>query len=514
MGWLDRHVEKRARKMIQEARSITDIPGYWPLDEGVGGSAVASVSRALSLVPVFGAIRLLADSIASLTPVLYTVDSDGILVRQPTPSLFAQPSIHGTLYDWLFRAVNSMALQGDAIGLITNYDYYGWPTMIEWLNPEQVATNDGKLYGPGSYMDPMWWWWGRPIDPRGLLHIPWFAMPYRVRGLSPIGAYQLAMNVGIGAEEFAANWFGQGGVPPGTFKNKNKVIDDKEAQALTARLTAKLQARKPLVYGADWDYTPIAIKPHEAEFVTTMQLTATHIATIYGVPARRIGGLSGGSMDYSSTEMDTIDFLTFSARPWLRRFEQAFTRCFPRNYFVKFETQDMLLLDAKTRAEVDALSIGFQNPMGWKNTDEVRATYDMSPRKAIPILPQFGINLPPGSKPDPVPAPKLVNGDGAPISNGNGNGTNGNGVNPGGVPHADISNTNNHLSGARALEETMRHRPKSGRQALLEVMAAKEPGSLVAKPEPLSWPPKYERAVIDDTPGIEYRQPEFMRDRV
>jgi HK97 family phage portal protein len=475
MGWFDRHVEKRAMKMLQEKRAITDIPGYWPLDEGVGGSAVASVSRALSLVPVFGAVRLLADSIASLTPVLYTVDN-GLLVRQPTPSLFAQPSIHGTLYDWLFRAVNSMALQGDAIGLITQQDYYGWPTMIEWLNPEQVATNDGTLYGPGSYMNPMWWWWGRPIDPRGLLHMPWFAMPYRVRGLSPIGAYQLAMNVGIGAEEFAANWFGQGGVPPGTFKNKNKVIDDKEAQALTARLTAKLQARKPLVYGADWDYTPIAIKPHEAEFVTTCQLTATQIAVIYGVPARRLGGLTGGSMDYSSTEMDALDYLTFSLRPWLKRFEQAFTRCFPRGYFVKFETQEMLLLDAKTRAEVDSLSIGFQNPLGWKNPDEVRATYDLAPRKAVPVLPQFDINLPPGSKPAPLPAPKpIVNGNGA-----NGNGANGNGANPD-APHAPVSSTNNHLSGARILPPKLRN----GRQALVEVMAAKDPGSLAPQPEPV-----------------------------
>jgi HK97 family phage portal protein len=404
-----------AKLSLEEWRQLSFIEGIWP-DAGGGPNTpgVVSASRALALVPVFGAVRTIADSIASLTPTLYTREN-GLLKKMPTPSLFAQPSIHGTMYDWLFRAAYSMCINGDAIGLITATDFYEFPTMIEWLNPEQVATQDGKLYGPGSYMNPMWWWWGRPINPKLLLHIPWFSTPWKVRGLSPIGAYALAINTGIGAQEFQANWFGQGGVPPGTFKNQERVIDPKDADALSNRLTARMQSRKPLVYGRDWDYTPIAIKPHEAQFVETMQLTGTHIAVIYGLPPRKLGGTTGESLTYSTVELDNLDYLTTSLRPWLRRFEYALTRCFPRGQFVKFDTDEMLLLDAKTRSEIDNIALGFQNN-GWKTEDEVRASRDMAalPKPKQSPVKWTGSVDPPEPKPEESPPPK----NGKPVSNG------------------------------------------------------------------------------------------------
>jgi HK97 family phage portal protein len=421
-----------------EQRSLTQIEGYWPdFSDGAMALGHVSVSRAMALVPVFGAIRLIADSVASLPLNLYGPPDDrGVSQRQPTPSLFANPSIHGTLHDWLFRGTAGMAGYGDAIGLVTARDYYNYPTMVEWLNPEQVATQDGKLYGPGSFMNPLWWWYGRPIDPRDLVHIPWFTMPYKVRGLSPVGAFQLTANVGIGAEEYAANWYGNGGVPPGTFRNTNRTFDEKDADKMTARITARLQSRKPLVYGSDWEYNPIAIKPHEALFVETMRLTATQIAVIYGVPPDKIGGSTGDSLTYATVEQNTIDYLTFSLRAWLVRWEQALTALFPRGYYAKFDEADFIRLDAKTRAEIDAISLGF-NPPAWMEVDEVRANRNLPPSTKLNKL-----EVPP-------PQPALPNKPGqqqlkAPSTNGqpmmrdrvNGNGS------------SKISNNNHALSGS------------------------------------------------------------------
>lgn len=367
------------RKQVEQ-RAITSIDGYWPdFSEPSMALGHVSVSRALSLVPVFAAARLLADSIAALPLVLYKKDAQGIARRQPTPALFTNPSIHGTPFDWLHRGTTSMALNGDAIGLVTARDYYGYPTMVEWLNPEQVATQDGQLYGPGSFMNPIWWWYGRPLDPENLVHIPWFTMPYRVRGLSPLGAFQLTANVGIGAEEYAANWYQQGGVPPGTFRNTQRTFEEKDANEISNRFTNRLRSRKPLVYGNDWEYTPISIKPHEALFVETMRLTATQIAVIYGIPPEKIGGLTGGSLTYSTVEQNTLDYLTMSLRPWLVRWEMALTNLFPRPYFAKFDTNELQRVDAQTKAEIDALSLGFHQP-GWMDSDEVRAARDLPPR--------------------------------------------------------------------------------------------------------------------------------------
>lgn len=385
-----------ARRRVEQ-RSIQE----WPWDVGPPQQRAVGVDRALSLVPVFGAARLLADSIASLTPALYTRGPDGIARRRPTPSLLVAPSVHGTLFDWLHRAVVSMALQGDAIGLVTARDYYGFATMVEWLNPQQVATADSALSGPGSYMNPLWWWNGRPLPSEDILHIPWFAMPYRVRGLSPIGAFAAAANVGLGAQEYAMAWFNNGGVPPGTFRNSAHTVSKEDADVITARVTARLRDRKPLVYGNDWEYLPVAIKPHEAEFVNTMRLTATQIATIYGIPPHKIGGTTGDSLTYSSVEQDALDFLTFSLRPWLVRIETALSNLFPRATFVKFDTSEMLRVDAKTRAEIDQISLGYQPPPT-RTVNEIRADRDLPPMPKPPPIPE---PVEPSSSPNGVPKP-------------------------------------------------------------------------------------------------------------
>lgn len=484
---LSSELEKRGIALSEDQRSISSIPGYWP-EAQIGGQATASVSRALALVPVFGAIRTLADSIASLPMNLYTNDARGIPRRQPTPILFQNPSIHGTVYDWLFRAIASMALQGDAIGLKTQRDFYGFPTMVEWLNPEQVATQDGKLYGPGSYMNPMWWWWGRPINPTELIHVPWFTLPWRVRGLSPIAAFQLTTNIGIGAQEYQANWFGQGGVPPGTFQNSERTIEQKDADKLTSRLTARLQARQPLVYGRDWTYTPIAIKPHEAQFIETVQMTATQVAVIYGLPPRRLGGSTGESMTYSTVEQDNLEYLTLSLRPWLVRLEYALTRCFPPGYYVKFGPEEMLRVDAKTKAEIDSLALGYQNT-GWLTQDEVRVGYDRAPIPAsqkppfqhVPVAVEAQKNL---------NKPTLVSVNGKPV-NGNapqpvtGNGLKDNTSQPhnGSQPQTKVneSDDGSGASGANhALSQT-----RNGRQAMLELYALRthDPIGRVKEPD-------------------------------
>jgi HK97 family phage portal protein len=382
----------------EERRSIDSVPWGRGDQWGAGGPGPESfsVERAIRCVPAFGAVRFLADNIAAMAPGLglYKIvkdeaDGSGIAERQPTPSLFANPSIHGTLFDWLHKAVISMGFHGDGIGLVTQRDYLGFPTMIEWLNPINVQTMDLAIEGPGSYVDPRWYWWGRPMDPRDLLHIPWFCMPWRVRGLSPIGAYAATMGINLGAQEFANEWFRNGGVPPGTFQNLTQKVLPDDADEISRRITGHIRKHQPLTYGMDWKYEPIAVSPNEAKFLETMQASASNIAVIYGVPPEKIGGSVGDSLTYSTVEQNTMDCLTFTFRPWLVRYEYAFSTCFPRGQFVRFDTAEFLRVDAKTRAQIDALSLGTVQT-GWKKADEVRASY----------------NLPPGFVPTPPPAPE------------------------------------------------------------------------------------------------------------
>jgi HK97 family phage portal protein len=401
-----------------EERAYTSAPWSSPMggpEWSAGGPAPwqgLSQEAALRLVPVFGAVRFLADNIAAMASGLglYRLGKNGIAERQPTPSLFAAPSIHGTLFDWIHKAVISMGLQGDGIGLITQRDYLGFPVMVEWLNPINVVTLDLAIEGPGSYVDPRWYWWGRPIDPADLLHIPWFCLPWRVRGLSPLGAYASIARVGLGAQQFAAEWFENGGTPPGTFRNTTQKVLPDDADEIARRVTRRVRTHQPLVYGSDWEYQALTISPNEARFIETSRLTATQIAVIYGVPPNKIGGELANAMTYSNLEQESIDCLTFSFRPWLTRFEYALSTCFPRNQFVRFDTSEFLRVDAKTRAQIDALSLG-TTQLGWKDRNEVRASYNLAPSAAPPTPPTS--SAPPtgnGQQPGGQAAPGMLSG--------------------------------------------------------------------------------------------------------
>jgi HK97 family phage portal protein len=255
----------------EEQRAVTSVP--WNVGPPLYSRAVTP-EQALSLVPVFSAVRLLSSQIASLPLQTYRKVGD-TRVKIPSGSLFTAPAARGTLYDWLHRCVTSLALRGNAYGLVTRRDSFGYPTMIEWLHPDHVTVQDTALSGPGSYVEPIWYWLGRVLPTEDLVHIAWFTIPGKVQGLSPIEACAATISTGVSAQVYTSDWFNNGAVPPGKFKNSQKKVPQAESDEIKARLVAAIRSRQPLVYGMDWEYDPIAVGANEARFIETMQLNAT-----------------------------------------------------------------------------------------------------------------------------------------------------------------------------------------------------------------------------------------------
>lgn len=392
------------RRRSSEVRQL-----QWPFDVGppVYSLGVSTVEEALSLIPVYASARLLADAVASLPLQTYR-DVGEHAVKLPTAPLFQQPAAVGTLYDWLFAMMSSLVLKGNAYGLVTQRDGFQFPTSIEWLDPEKVWVDERVKTG-SYYLD------GRELVREDVFHVRGFTVPGCVKGISPIKAFASTISAGMAMTQYSADWFSNGGFPPGTFKNSAQTVQNEDADRIKARLVAAIRARQPLVYGSDWDYNAVAVPPEEAQFVLASQMNATQIAAIYGIPPERVGGAraGGSSLTYANQEQDEIAFQSSAVRPWVVRLEHAFFGLLPEKRYVRFNLDAALRTDLKTRHEVYEID----RVIGLRNIDELRALEelpalpggegkDYAPlSKAAAKAPPTG----PGPTPDIVPArPRAV----------------------------------------------------------------------------------------------------------
>lgn len=370
MTWWDKYVWRRKRT---EQRAIDSVP--WNVGPPLYQPGAIDFDRAASFGAVFGAWRYLADQIATLPLHAYRDLGDRRQRLGSLPVLFQQPAAQGTLVDWLYRAVIAMASRGNAVGIVTSRDGFGFPVGVEWTNPDDWRVDDEPPNG--SVAQPAWWWNGRHVPTEDVIHIPWFPVPGRIWGLSPMAAYAAVVQTALGAQQYSADWFAAGGVPVGTYQNTVKsVVEQDEAEAVKARLVKAIRTHEPVVYGKDWLYTPpTSIAPAEAQFVESQRLGATQIAAIYGVPPEKIGGEAGGALTYNTVELNQISAQTDAVRPWVTKLEAKFFQLLPERQYVRFGMDAVVRADTLTRHRVYEID----RKIGLRSIDELRALEDLEP---------------------------------------------------------------------------------------------------------------------------------------
>lgn len=374
---LFRNPFRRKTKAAKTEERTLDVNSVnYPLRYGPSVVNEAVEFEAVRLAPVFAAGRLLATSCAGLPLEEFAMRGDS-RVRTKLSPLFSSPSATGTAYDWIYRAVISLAFTGNAIGVVTERDYLEYPTRIEWLKPELVFVQDSlpTLGERGSFTNPIFTYMGHELPKEDVVHIPWFTMPGRVWGLSPLGAYASSVGIALDAMQYKSDWFKGGGIPPGQFQNKEQTVSQADAQVIKSRIVQAIRSHEPLVYGNDWSYEPFSIPHSDAQFVETMRLTATQIAVVYGIPPEMIGGDTGKSMTYHNVEQHGINFVSFSLRGWLDKLEAAFSTLTPRGHVVKFNPDGLIRMDSLARNQIYQI----QRNIGATNINEIRAKEDLPP---------------------------------------------------------------------------------------------------------------------------------------
>ncbi len=375
-----------------ELREATNIAS----SDNAGMSAIFSMQASKSgvqvteessmrLSAVYACVRILAESIASLPLKIYKRGPDGSKKEDRAHPLYR--ILHDISNDdqssFEFREtiVTHLCLWGNAY-IIKEYNNRGQLTGLRPIEPWRVHVYEDKTR-PKDFQKQY-----IVIDDEGqkvyfkyeIVHIKGLSLNGK-KGLSPIAYAREAIGLGLAAEQFGNQYFGQGTNIGGTLESPN-ALSEQAYDRLKADLLAKRQgldnSHSTMILEEGLKYSKTVIPPEDSQFIETRKFQLNEIARIFRVPPHMIMDLDKAT--FSNIEHQGIQFVVYSLRPWLVRIEQAFfMQLFSENdrkdYFSEFDVDGLLRGDFKSRME--GYAIARQN--GWMSANDILKKENMDP---------------------------------------------------------------------------------------------------------------------------------------
>lgn len=365
LRWL---TARTARSPVED-RALTreSLPGV--MLPGAPGPTVTA-HAALGIADVFACVRALADTAASLPLIAYRrTDAGRERFAGRIGDLLAQPAPGATTANLVGTIVAHLNLHGNAF--VAKYrDDAGRVVQLGCLPPEAVTV---AIEGGEPVYTVMRLSGVSRHGSADVLHIRALSTD-GLLGLSPIRQARAALGLAQALIEHGQAVLDNGGRPSGILSARGQLTTD-SAEQIRAGWQDRHGSGKAgvAVLEGGWDFTPLAMPLHDAQYVEQRGLSTAEVARIFRVPPWIIGAASGDSLTYSTVEGQAQAFVTFSLRPWLVTIEQALSAdvdLAPASVYVEFLLDGILRSDHRTRADVYTQALHPET--GWMTRDEVR----------------------------------------------------------------------------------------------------------------------------------------------
>lgn len=254
-----------------------------------------------------------------------------------------------------------------------------------------------------------------------MLHVPGIFPDDGVWGKSCVQYHRETIGFGLATERYGAAFFGSGGMPRG-------VVEELKLKSTEARDEYRRQWKA--LHG-DPDNNELCILPEgakfsllthmtneNAQFLESRAMNKRQVAAILRVPSYMLEEYEKAA-SYASIEQRSIDFVTISLLPWIRRWEEQcnLKLLLPdqrQRYFVEFELKGLLRGDFASRMTgyVQALTNGIMT------INEVRRLENLNGIGPAGDVNYVGLNMTTAQRmleaPEPTPEAAMPRGgDGA-----------------------------------------------------------------------------------------------------
>ncbi len=289
---------------------------------------VVDYDSALTLSAVFGAIRLLSDSISTLDlDCLYRSGGSEQKFR-PLPPWIANMSLELRNHEVLGQIVTSLLLSGNAY-ITTLRDDSGRVLSLAVLDPSDITAElkaDDNGYQRLTFTSAQTP--GIIYSTRDITMVRGLLKPGQIIGVSPITAAREFIGLGIAVQKFGGAFFGNNATPGSVIEVPGQLSDAGAQQLKSAWNEAHKGASngsRLAVLTESAKFSKISLSPEDSQFLETKQASIQDVCRLFGVPPHLLADASGSTSWGSGLHEQNTAFAQFSLRPLVTRVESALT---------------------------------------------------------------------------------------------------------------------------------------------------------------------------------------------
>ena len=162
---------------------------------------------------------------------------------------------------------------------------------------------------------------------------------------------------GLDLAAYADEWFLRGDVPNGILSTTQQLTPD-DADRYRKRWRESHTDHGLAVLGSGLSYSPVLLKPADAQFLESRQFSITEQARMMGIPAPLLlAQVEGSAMTYQNMEHVDLQLMKHTVMDYLNVIEDAFSELLPIGQTAEFRPFASLRSDNKTRAEINEIYI-------------------------------------------------------------------------------------------------------------------------------------------------------------
>lgn len=314
--------------------------------------------NALKYSAVWACVTLIADAVSSLPPEAIVENPDtGSIVTVPLPQWIRRPHPALRRNEVWNQLLVSLLLWGNGYGLIARRPSDNVPVGLAPLDPMRVQCEwDPDRPGFRRYRIDGGTW----LTSQDVFHVMGPSLPGSATGMSVIRHAREAIGLGLTLEEFGSRYFAQGSMAKVVIKVPNKQLGTEQARDIVNMYERFHRGpgnwHRPAVLSGGGEIQNISIPPDDAQFLQSREHQAVDITRWFRVPPHRVSIIAKQSSWGSGLAEENTAMVQNTYRPWIMRFESAFTAYVPggEDSGMRIRLNDASLLRGSFKEQVDA----------------------------------------------------------------------------------------------------------------------------------------------------------------